>query len=109
MYRTVPRRLIVAVSASGDSSLADMGIARLLSPEALTATMSLRGTVRYISPEQVRGDQVDSRADLYSLGCVLFEMLVGQTPFEGDLAALSYAHMHTAAPRVRSIDPTVPA
>jgi len=86
-----------------------MGIARLLSPEALTATMSLRGTVRYISPEQVRGAQVDSRADLYSLGCVLFEMLVGQTPFEGDLAALSYAHMHTRAPRVRSIDPTVPA
>ncbi len=93
----------------GDVKLADMGIARLLSPEALTATMSLRGTVRYISPEQVRGDQVDSRADLYSLGCVLFEMLVGQTPFEGDLAALSYAHMHTPAPRVRSIDPTVPA
>src|SRR6266508_5618988 len=93
----------------GDVKLADMGIARLLSPEALTATMSLRGTVRYISPEQVRGDQVDSRADLYSLGCVLFEMLVGRTPFEGDLAALSYAHMHTAAPRVRSIDPTVPA
>jgi len=93
----------------GDVKLADMGIARLLSPEALTATMSLRGTVRYISPEQVRGDQVDSRADLYSLGCVLFEMLVGRTPFDGDLAALSYAHMHTPAPRVRSIDPTVPA
>ncbi len=99
----------VLLLPDGDVKLADMGIARLLSPEALTATMSLRGTVRYISPEQVRGDQVDSRADLYSLGCVLFEMLVGRTPFEGDLAALSYAHMHTAAPRVRSIDPTVPA
>jgi len=99
----------VLLLPDGDVKLADMGIARLLSPEALTATMSLRGTVRYISPEQVRGDQVDSRADLYSLGCVLFEMLVGRTPFEGDLAALSYAHMHTPAPRVRSIDPTVPA
>ncbi|MGH2659717.1 MAG: protein kinase domain-containing protein, partial [Actinomycetota bacterium] len=79
------------------------------SPEALTATLSVRGTARYISPEQAGGDRVDNRADLYSLGCVLFEMLTGRTPFEGDLAALSYAHTHTPAPRVRSIDPAVPA
>jgi eukaryotic-like serine/threonine-protein kinase len=89
--------------------LADMGIARLLSPDALTATLSVRGTALYISPEQVRGDRVDGRTDLYSLGCVLFEMLTGRTPFEGDLAALSYAHTHTPAPRVRSINPAVPA
>src|SRR5678816_2121914 len=76
---------------------------------ALTATLSVRGTARYISPEQVRGDRVDPRADLYSLGCVLFEMLTGRTPFEGDLSALSYAHTHTPAPRVRSINPAVPA
>ena len=69
----------------------------------------MRGTAGYISPEQVRGDRVDARADLYSLGCVLFEMLAGRTPFEGDLAALSYAHTHTPAPRVRSINPDVPA
>jgi len=99
----------VLLLPDGRVKLADMGIARLLSPEALTATMSLRGTARYISPEQARGDRVDSRADLYSLGCVLFEMLTGRTPFEGDLAALAYAHAHTPAPRVRSIDPTVPA
>jgi serine/threonine-protein kinase len=92
----------------GRVKLADMGIARLLSPEALTATLTLRGTPRYVSPEQARGDRVDSRADLYSLGCVLFEMLTGRTPFEGNLAALSYAHVHTPAPRVRSIDPAVP-
>ena len=98
----------VLLPADGGVKLADMGIARLLSPEALTATLSVRGTARYISPEQVRGDHVDARADLYSLGCVLFEMLTGRTPFEGDLAALSYAHIHTPAPRVRSIDPTVP-
>jgi serine/threonine protein kinase len=99
----------VLLLPDGGVKLADMGIARLLSPEALTATLSLRGTARYISPEQARGDRVDSRTDLYSLGCVLFEMLTGRTPFEGDLAALSYAHVHTPAPRVRSIDPTVPA
>ena len=99
----------VLLPPGGGVKLADMGIARLLSPEALTATLSVRGTALYISPEQVRGDRVDHRADLYSLGCVLFEMLSGRTPFEGDLAALSYAHTHTPAPRVRSIDPTVPA
>ena len=99
----------VLLPPHGGVKLADMGIARLLSPEALTATLSVRGTALYISPEQVRGDRVDNRADLYSLGCVLFEMLTGRTPFEGDLAALSYAHTHTPAPRVRSIDPAVPA
>jgi eukaryotic-like serine/threonine-protein kinase len=99
----------VLLPADGGVKLADMGIARLLSPEALTATLSVRGTALYISPEQVRGDRVDRRADLYSLGCVLFEMLTGRTPFEGDLAALSYAHTHTPAPRVRSIDASVPA
>ena len=99
----------VLLPSGGEVKLADMGIARLLSPDALTATLSVRGTALYISPEQVRGDHVDRRADLYSLGCVLFEMLTGRTPFEGDLAALSYAHTHTPAPRVRSINPAVPA
>jgi serine/threonine-protein kinase len=99
----------VLLPPDGGVKLADMGIARLLSPEALTATLSVRGTAAYISPEQVRGDRVDARADLYSLGCVLFEMLTGRTPFEGDIAALSYAHTHTPAPRVRSINPAVPA
>src|SRR5262245_15353751 len=92
----------------GGVKLADMGIARLLSPEALTATMSVRGTAGYLSPEQARGDAVDRRTDIYSLGCVLFEMLAGRTPFEGDLAALSYAHANTPAPRLRSIDPSIP-
>lgn len=92
----------------GGVKLADMGIARLLSPEALTATVTVRATPAYISPEQARGEAVDSRTDLYSLGCVLFEMLTGRTPFDGDLAALSYAHAHTPAPRVRSINPSVP-
>jgi serine/threonine-protein kinase len=99
----------VLLPPNGGVKLADMGISRLLAPQALTATLSVRGTARYLSPEQARGDPVDGRTDLYSLGCVLFEMLTGRTPFEGDLVALTYAHAHTPAPRVRSIDPTVPA
>jgi eukaryotic-like serine/threonine-protein kinase len=99
----------VLLPRGGGVKLADMGISQLLSPEALTATRTAIGTARYLSPEQARGDAVDGRSDLYSLGCVLFETLTGRTPFEGDLVALSYAHMHTPAPRVRSIDAEVPA
>jgi eukaryotic-like serine/threonine-protein kinase len=99
----------VLLSTGGVVKLSDMGIARLLSPEALTATLSVRGSAGYISPEQARGDHVDPRADLYSLGCVLFEMLTGRTPFDGNPVALLQAHVHTPAPRVRSINRTVPA
>jgi serine/threonine protein kinase len=98
----------VLLPRGGGVKLADMGISQLLSPEALTATRTAIGTARYLSPEQARGEAADGRSDLYSLGCVLFEMLTGRTPFEGDLVALSYAHMHTPAPRVRSIDAEVP-
>jgi serine/threonine protein kinase len=97
--------------ASGDHvKLADLGIAKLLSAEAGTATTGVIGTASYMAPEQARGDPVDGRADLYSLGCVVFEMLVGRPPFEGDpAAALTYAHVHRPAPRARSIAPGVPA
>jgi serine/threonine protein kinase len=95
--------------ASGDRvKVADLGIAKLLSDEALIATTGVIGTAQYIAPEQARGDPVDGRADLYSLGCVLFEMLVGRPPFEGDAAALTYAHVHRLAPSVRSLVPAVP-
>ena len=86
----------VLLPPDGGVKLADMGIARLLSPEALTATLSVRGTAGYISPEQVRGDRVDARADLYSLGCVLFEMLAGRTPSRGTLL---HCPMRTPTPR----------
>ncbi len=99
----------VLLPTEGAVKLADMGIASLLSPEALTMTLRTLGTVRYTSPEQARGTPVDGRSDLYSLGCVLFEMLTGRTPFEGNLGALSYAHAYTPAPRLRSANPEVPA
>jgi serine/threonine-protein kinase len=88
--------------------LADLGIAKLLTTDTSAATSGVIGTARYSSPEQARGEPVDGRSDLYSLGCVLFEMLVGRPPFEGDAAALAYAHVHRQAPRARSEEPTVP-
>ncbi len=99
----------VLLPPDGGVKLVDMGIARLLSAEALTITLSALGTARYMSPEQAQGGRLDGRSDLYSLGCVLFEMLAGRTPFEGTPVALSYAHTHTPAPRVRSINGAVPA
>jgi serine/threonine protein kinase len=98
----------VLIGSEDHVKLADLGIAKLLSAEALTATTGVIGTAHYIAPEQARGEPVDGRADLYSLGCVLFEMLVGRPPFEGDVAAVAYAHVHRPAPRARSIAPAVP-
>jgi serine/threonine protein kinase len=99
----------VLLPRGGGVKLVDMGIARLLSAEALTLTTTALGTARYMSPEQARGEPLDGRSDVYSLGCVLFEMLAGRTPFEGNPVALSYAHVSTPAPRVRSINAAVPA
>ena len=98
----------VLIASEDQVKLADLGIAKLLSAEPLTATTGVIGTAHYIAPEQARGDPVDGRADLYSLGCVLFEMLVGRPPFEGDAAALTYAHVHRPAPRARSLASDVP-
>jgi serine/threonine protein kinase len=99
----------ILLPRDGGVKLVDMGIARLLSAEALTLTMTALGTARYMSPEQARGEPLDGRSDIYSLGCVLFEMLTGRTPFEGNPVALSYAHANTPSPRARSIDPVVPS
>jgi eukaryotic-like serine/threonine-protein kinase len=98
----------VLLLSGGGVKLVDVGIARLLSAEALTLTMNALGTARYMSPEQARGEPLDGRSDVYSLGCVLFEMLAGRTPFDGTPVALSYAHTQTPAPRLRSVDPAVP-
>jgi len=99
----------VMLPHDGGVKLVDMGIARLRSQEALTLTLTVLGTARYLSPENARGDRLDGRSDVYSLGCVLFEMLTGRTPFEGSPVALSFAHVNTPSPRVRSINPDVPA
>src|SRR5690606_7642813 len=64
----------------GRAYLADFGIARIIEQ---TATMTVAGTVTYMSPEQIKGDQQDERTDIYLLGVVLFEMLTGQLPYQG--------------------------
>ncbi|MDP9299747.1 MAG: serine/threonine protein kinase, partial [Actinomycetota bacterium] len=101
----------VFLTPSDAAKIGDFGIARLERPDAtLTLTGRTFGSPPYMAPEQATGGKVDARADLYSLGCVLFQMLVGRRPFSGDDAvSLVYQHVHTTPPRVDSLAPAVPA
>jgi serine/threonine protein kinase len=85
----------VLIDASGRARIVDFGLASFHGTEPLTKTGSTLGTVGYMSPEQVRGDRIDQRSDLFSLGVVLYELLTGLNPFRGDSeAATSHAITH---------------
>jgi serine/threonine-protein kinase len=101
----------VFLTPSDAAKIGDFGIVRLERPDAtLTLTGQTFGSPPYVAPEQATGGTVDARADLYSLGCVLFQMLVGRRPFSGDdPVSLVYQHVHTTPPRVDSLHPEVPA
>src|SRR4029077_17284348 len=90
---------------------ADFGIARPLTAaalEPLTDTGAIVGTPAYMSPEQATGGQLDGRSDIYSLGCVVYEMLTGSVPFTGLTAqAVIARHSIDIAPPIRSVRPTV--
>lgn len=73
----------VLVRDDGMATVMDFGIAKMTTSTRLTATGQTMGTVRYMSPEQVRGQDVDLRTDIYSLGATIYESLVGDTPFDG--------------------------
>jgi serine/threonine-protein kinase len=78
--------------------------------EQLTQTGMFIGTLEYVAPEQVKGEEVDARTDVYSLGCVLFESLTGQVPFQGDRhVALLWAHMTEPPPHPSTLVPGLPA
>ena len=87
----------------------DFGIARLAEAAPLTATGQVLGTVHYMSPEQVSGEPLDGRSDLYSLGVVGFRLFAGRLPFDSSTAsAVLVAHVTKAPPHVRDVAPRVP-
>lgn len=85
----------IMIGADQQAKLADFGIAKTLGLATLTQTGDVVGTAAYMAPEQALGEGLDARSDLYSLGCVLFEMVAGQRPFAGDNAArLIFSHIN---------------
>ncbi|KRF39936.1 serine/threonine protein kinase [Terrabacter sp. Soil811] len=86
----------VMITTGGHVKVMDFGIARAIADTAatMTQTQSVVGTAQYLSPEQAQGQTVDERSDLYSTGCLLFELLAGRPPFTGDSAvAIAYQHV----------------
>lgn len=101
----------VMITSTGKVKVMDFGIARALSDSqtTMTQTDAVVGTAQYLSPEQARGEQVDARSDLYSTGCLLFELLTGKPPFQGDSAvAVAFQHVSQLPPLPSSIAPDIP-
>ena len=99
----------VMVLRDGSLKVADFGIARLTSSAQATLTQEALGSVHYISPEQARGSHIDARSDIYSAGVVLYEMITGRLPYEGDSpVAVAIQHINSIPLSPREIDPEIP-
>ncbi|PRX99602.1 serine/threonine-protein kinase [Allonocardiopsis opalescens] len=102
----------VMLTRNGDVKVMDFGIARSMSDAqaTMTATAQVIGTAQYLSPEQARGERVDARSDLYSTGCLLYELLTGRPPFTGDSpVSIAYQHVREDPVPPSRYDPDIPA
>ncbi len=101
----------VMLTTQGEVKVMDFGIARALADSAatMTATAQVIGTAQYLSPEQARGERVDARSDIYSTGCVLYELMTGRPPFQGDSpVAIAYQHVREEPKQPSQLDPSIP-
>ena len=101
----------VMLTPEGEVKVMDFGIARAVSASqaTMTQTSSVIGTAQYISPEQARGEHVDQRSDVYSTGCLFYELLTGVPPFTGDSpVAVAYQHVRENPAVPSTIDPDIP-
>jgi serine/threonine-protein kinase len=100
----------ILIDAEGRAKLTDFGISRQLEQDGMTATGRVLGTTDYVAPEQAMGRKVDPRTDIYSLGVVLYEMLVGQVPFAADSqVGVAMKHVNEELPDVQRRRPEVSA
>lgn len=99
----------VLVAQSGTVKVTDFGIAKALSETSLTQTNTMFGSVHYLSPEQARGSNATVQSDIYAIGIILFELLTGQIPFDGDSAvAIALKHFQENIPSIINLNPDVP-
>ncbi len=100
----------ILVQSEGHIKVADFGIARMANSSTLTKGDSVMGSVHYFSPEQAAGENVAETSDIYSVGVVLYEMLTGQVPFDGDSpVAVAMQHLHNRPKPILESSPEVPA
>ena len=98
----------VLLDGDGRAKVTDFGIAHAVDVDGMTITGTIMGTSNYIAPEQARGQPVDEQTDVYSLGCVLYELLAGEVPFDGDnFVAVAMRHVNDPVPSVRDARPDV--
>ena len=99
----------IMIDRDGNVRIMDFGIARSLKVKGMTGAGVVIGTPEYMSPEQIEGQDVDSRSDIYSLGIILYEMVTGRVPFEGDTFLSIAVKQKTEQPRnPRDINPQIP-
>jgi eukaryotic-like serine/threonine-protein kinase len=95
----------IMIDKGGNAKIMDFGIARSLKGQRLTRAGVIIGTPEYMSPEQVEGKEADQRADIYSLGVILYEMVTGRVPFEGDTPFTVGMKIKSEIPKVRRVKP----
>lgn len=99
----------VILTADGTAKVTDFGIAVAFAETSLTQTNSMLGSVHYLSPEQARGAKASIQSDIYAMGIILFEMLTGHIPYDGDSAVtIALQHFQKPFPSVREENPNVP-
>ena len=99
----------ILIDENKNIKITDFGIAVAVSQNSLTQTNTLMGSVHYLSPEQARGSIATKKSDIYSLGIILYELLTGKVPFEGENAvSIAIKHFREDIPSVRSVNPHIP-